>query len=1827
MSFIGSGELEHKITQLQRQLDHKDHELSSIKNEQRKKAEDLAEAKRAKEGAEYKLRDEADRAHQAETAVSSKTTEISQLKLKLSNLEASLTSTADKLKKEEREKERISDALDAALSSGSDGAAKQVRDSQAKIKQLEESLKRAEEDKERARSQSSSGDVWGSEEPLSRSERNRLMALQNENVQLKATLQASKASSSSSSGALGASSASPSRSKGKRRSMSVSAAEDVRELETQVDALKEQLVNAKRDFDKAVNEKLAVEMSTRKKTERLENELDEVRGELNYYRNADDGTDSKELERVKKTAQAEKEELSRKLREKEAEVEKKAEEVARLEKKSEMLDSFEAELERERQTRQLLEAEAASAISIPLADEDSLAQIRQLEAELTKARSASNSSVTTSKAGDSELRQVRRELQKAIRDKEYLDSLVKENDELLAEKDEEITRLKTAIPMPGSPSLGPAMTDDSVAALQEERKTLHARLEEEGEKHLLEIRSIEEQLEEKTKQLDDARSSESDLRRQQQRHQDDVEALTSKRAALDTDLKRALENLAIEEGEVEQLNSDLTAVRSDLVAQQIAVSIAQQEVAAVAGKLQAAEASLIDKEQILLEIVKQRDELMSQLATRSHQDDEFDALAASVAILNGKHAAASEDLAQVIAAKTQIELAVSAAEHEKVEALQQVQALQVAVADARLQVEDSRFEANAVSAKAAETIQFLSDQVNDLNADLSSLRIQLDDKTAELVVSASSADEVQSRFEEAVKTINTLQGRVAQLEDLQADRSTESEARERDEQLFQIQEEKRNLQETLSAVQKEYEAELASITFKSEQDIAEAQKRVAILEKQVSDLQASLASAAKDVQVSENQQEVRRLEDKIGRLRAERDDLRHNVSFVQNERHFAIRAANEERESAIEEVRKARDELKQRNSTYENLQMLVEELRKDLEEQTSRVGKTAADADSEKLDLVTKVTNLESELVTAKDNVASQRSHVAELEAQLRARGDNMQQSQAQIDSLQKEVSNLVHHLGQTAKLSDPPLARIPLEEDSDLPTDLAQAITHGEQKRPSHTRSRSSVSSSMLQNLNMERNLQAKIERRDARIATLTNDLNKAKSNLALLQEAQEETLAENSELEAERDQLQAQIGLTNPGEAIDDGTVRGLVIALALHHRAAKDADTRWRIASDALQKSSSAAEKMRDSLAMAEKQSLAAGERADGLEAVKLRLDRELGLVQTQEQVIHRELDTAQSTINQLQDRISAAEAAGAAAAEYAVSVSVFEVQIAEREERIRELKMENIDLASRLESVHKELADTRASKEEDMIALLSKIAALQQEVADERIRISLVTGEKQQVLEEIGAAEKALEDGLAEADVFRQKMRQRQAELESSVTELQLDLEKKSSALIETAKELETLQGEVAAGKRKAADITTTSQNTQSINEQLRADISVLQEAIKAVEHERESLKEQMIELRAAGDKVGVLTEEVEEAKREKEKMIKDLEDVASALTQAKQNSEEKETALIQLQGEVESKRERGLKAEQTLAEQVDMINKLTADLHTYKQKLDAASEKAEVAVRESNERQSELDTLRAENEKVKVELSATSKEKVGIDQAVVEEMRERIEGLEASLTQKNKEVDEADDQTREAFKTNAKLEKKIGKLQRQLEQAKVDANTAINKAMSSQPIPVAPAVAPAPSSLIKAAPAPVPTRSAMPPPPIAAPTSVTRTPLANGNIFGPVPLSAHKRHREVDETDSLSKPAEAIMQPPTNAVSPRKVLGSRTSFTPQRSVNAFAPKPMTTNPNVVSSVVGTKENRTMGGGGKSIFAKPIANDIPLISKPAFPLPPTRNPFGSTTTPRR
>ena len=256
----------------------------------------------------------------------------------------------------------------------------------------------------------------------------------------------------------------------------------------EVDKLKENLANIKKKALKLENEKMALERSTNKAIEEMRNQLEANNEELDFLRHNGGNQSTEELEKLKKTALRERAELEARIASLTKELFGKTESLARMEKRVEAMeeelrqahDALTVAKEAETKAIESLEETAERAARAGPAAQESIdraqEQINKLEAELsvaTRRLEVVSDDLAQAKAGgpvekpanttseapasssvahfEKTIRQLQREISALMREKAALQANLQENDDLLAEKDEEIFRLKASIPMPPSP--------------------------------------------------------------------------------------------------------------------------------------------------------------------------------------------------------------------------------------------------------------------------------------------------------------------------------------------------------------------------------------------------------------------------------------------------------------------------------------------------------------------------------------------------------------------------------------------------------------------------------------------------------------------------------------------------------------------------------------------------------------------------------------------------------------------------------------------------------------------------------------------------------------------------------------------------------------------------------------------------------------------------------------------------------------------------------------------------------------------------------------------------------------------------------------------------------------------------------------------------------------------------------------------------------------------------------------------------------------------------------------------------------------------------------
>ncbi|KAK4685835.1 hypothetical protein P7C73_g4309, partial [Tremellales sp. Uapishka_1] len=1731
MSFIGADGLENQVRQLKQQLAAKDQQLSSIQNEQMKKADEVSEARRLKEGALYQLSAEADKAHKAETALKAKTLELTRTKLQLDNLETSLQAANERLKIEEKEKSRLQYDIDSQAANGTSGAAtKRLQEQratlEARVRDLESALRKSESEKETLRVESS-GTGWGIGQPSNGRDKSRLIGMEQELSSLRAenirlmdenrkvsfltqslvrqlmdrkatTMQASsprekKASFSSNFfGSSPAPAAPRSRTTSRhhsppprRRASSVSSSLKIHDLENEIEALraaqgpsgaeletmKTQLNNTKKELLKVENEKIAVEKSSKKEIDRLKSTMEDQMFELESYR-SDGGVSKDDVEKIKKSATEEKMSLQKRVESLQADIEKRCAEIVLLEQKVLRVSEVEAELLREKNLRtQREQAPIHPATASPSEVQALTEKIAVLESQLSS-REPSSSSSTSNIAGDTKsIRQLQRELAALRREKEALEIDLKENDDLLAEREAEILALRGAIPIPDSPSSRPK--DGKL------------------EKVLAELEAANHEIERVNAELESMRG--------------DMAALNQDREFFEGQLDGAKMALIKKEERVVQLEVDIGRLQTLLAKEQEDAGSLRSCRTELQTQLDSAAVAYLEKETALQQLIDDRS-----------ADD------ARIAELRAEVGGAKERIVALEAEVSEFQTSQEAwVASQAVITAELATALEI--------VQRSREEVDSLKAKRDEIerdrtqsvskLQLVEDRLRNGTAEVSNLRKEVRDAQAESTKMRAVADENQALYEAATTTIAQLRTRIAGLDDDLTNRTSESDRQKRDDDILAL----RDLLERAEVEKTRLEKEIEKTLFQQSQDAALAQQRIESLNARLSELDTISESTARATNLEEAQH-VGLLHSKIQRLRAERDELRQAISFAQHERHFTVQAAEADRASAIEELGKVRSDLKATSATCDNLRTESMELRKKLDEAMSRAERVSASfavASADKDDLEDKLSHLQLEIghaITERDGLKEEVDHLALM---LRQSQENLKVSdekvQRSVATHQEQATQLAELVGQWTKTRDDlswarseSAAAHRANNDLEARIDRLQSVLSA--SRPSSTspnegsESGTAVVMSMVQDLEAERaDLSARIDRRNAQIATLQKEVQKLKASLVNAQDSAEEFEAEVAEATRDKEELESRINaqsLELAEQTVTVASASSRITALESRLCSMTQSEFTSRLALGSHEARAAALEVLLES-------ETAIGE--SRTESLKNQLES-LSAHSAAVHVSHSEIVGAMST--ELCEVISSLEKVREDLASIEADRDGLLVEISTLKEeleisRAREVGLQHDQLQAAA-SISTELEEARAS-----------LQAVEQRLADVEAERDSVSGELDATKTELETLRDGEVDRQHGVELGEERIVSLLAQIRASketIAALNLDITRLSSELEQSNSAARHLQSDLDNAEARTTEITASSESVMESlkdrNEHLEQELAdTIKDnqgrlsRLEGLEAANAALAETEMGLRAQLERLGDVAAREAEWRQNLEASRQVVETQALGLEslQSKVNTLEKETK----------------KANGLLRMQEAETKTISEKLKTVQGKWAAAVKDAEIATALVRQQGIEVARLEAEIAKLKSAPPPASSESTA-------ELQDRIAELEASLSLRIQEVDEHGDNQRELLKIKVKLEKKVSKLQRQLATAETAANTAANRV-----------------------PAPI----------------IERPPLRSVNIFEPPPSVGSKRSREGD-VDEKPAPVECIMLPPSIPSSAKKAVIGRSAFTPQRGGNAFAPTPKT-----------------------------------------------------------
>ncbi|KAJ9101112.1 hypothetical protein QFC21_003330 [Naganishia friedmannii] len=876
MAFIGSDGLEHQIKQLKAVIAQKDSQLTTILNEQHKKGELLDENKRARDDALYRIhvvgngqvQSEADRADKAEKALALKCTELSNTLMKLANAESTVNANNERIKKDEKEIERLQYELDSRLSNSSTSQSR-IQEAhaalQVKIKSLEAQLQRVEAEKESLKVDASFADrnaafrghvAGGEREKDAVSGLERLVAdLRQENIKL---IEENKKNSSTSHSANATTAPialrSPQVSKRRRRSLSFNGDSRIQQLQdevedlkdqlsrgadyAEVDKLKETLANFKKKALKLENEKMALERSTNKAIEQMQSQLESTNEELEYLRRNDGQEATEELEKLKKTAKREKDMLESRIASLKEELSTKADSLARVEKRLEVMEdelhsaqaalaaAHQAEKKSDEELRTLHERSAGpdegvaqeklhvasrqiSQLEVELSDAQD--RLDSMSEELKRAQATASANQPIGSAPDASssvahfektIRKLQREVSALSREKDALQTNLQENDDLLAEKDEQIFALQTRIPVPPSP--GMSSTGDSAAQLA----------------------AMADALKDRDEQL----------------------------VAIQTQKDLVQERLRLQDQQVTELNERISALVVELEVAKTALVEAetiQQSLRRIEQELQSAQKELKRKESQYDSLTQEVETFRATAQAAGDSQDEKRILEATIQELRAR----LDNLTGVEVELKDAQAMLSDRSYLNTD----VESIKREVS--RLEMETSRLQTKVEALEAEEFVaqqgkEAALEHVSQLESNIKAFEEQLahDEEVYDKAISELREEKTNVDVELAI-ALNEQESLKAQLQDVQdtlANRSSATESGERDMALLQAQTREAEMRTKINELRDEFD----SIETMSSMKIAEAEERGSRLSNELRALHSEHALSVDNVRALQSTIEI-----------------------------------------------------------------------------------------------------------------------------------------------------------------------------------------------------------------------------------------------------------------------------------------------------------------------------------------------------------------------------------------------------------------------------------------------------------------------------------------------------------------------------------------------------------------------------------------------------------------------------------------------------------------------------------------------------------------------------------------------------------------------------------------------------------------------------------------------------------------------------------------------------------------------------------------------------------------------------------------------------------
>lgn len=908
---------------------------------------------------------------------------------------------------------------------------------------------------------------------------------------------------------------------------------------------------------------------------------------------------------------------------------------------------------------------------------------------------------------------------------------------------------------------------------------------------------------------------------------------------------------------------------------------------------------------------------------------------------------------------------------------------------------------------------------------------------------------MQEQFQEAFKAKLDLEASLSEAREEIANRSTESDARHRDEELFDHKEVVEKLQVKLDSERAEHAKEMESATFVLTKDLEEARAEVSSLT-----LSTKAAEQAK--------KNLRLAEEKIMRLRAERDDLRTSFSFVTHEQRFTSQEAVKHRQ-ALDAARALLDSRSQALAVLEKEHAETEQV-------SSRMESELAEATSSRDALMDKVAELETKLKGSMEEHAVQAEQSGDLVSRLALAQSKASRAEAELAKSRKACKELEDRLDRVQ-------ARLDAKREMDMVAEsfgspISNRINGDERPGSSlgHRRRRSGVASSMMdmiEELKVEKaDLVGRISRRDgksddfaesslmaARVNGLLVELKQAQANLRLAEEAAMENCEDKESLTQELSGAQRSLESIS-AELVDvSKSLAAKTQELAIQHQTSQDlrqqveaaelalvsarSDTRvqersrqeviialaeaYRVARRQQQTQSSSAVALKEADSTVERLEndvTAAFSSAKGrIVQMSVEIERlssqlagtrtDLESIQAREASARAELDIAKSSLLQTTNRLEQAEETNRQLQLSAEKAVQLQNDLGTANSALRDRQGDVETLLEKLASAEKNRGaiEADASAHEAVCAELEAVKAERSSLASERNALIDSLAALESSIDEMEAKHRtSSEASAADHQAEVERLVAAKAELQSQMemtSEKHVEIETKLAELVQS---LQSKEARIAALESRHKDDQATIEGMQTRTEELQGQESTnehLKVQLQLEQDRSAELRAAISELENSSTTLRQTREDLQSTVEKLQDKIADLE-ISASLELAK--SDDLGRKIEQLEQDLAWSREASESAREESSISAARIAQLSIDLSTAKEALVVASAEASHAQKLVTELQNDVAQLQGENTTLqnRLEASVSSGPSTSEDATALQDLQERVIG-ERSLT--------------------------------------------------------------------------------------------------------------------------------------------------------------------------------------------------------------------------------